>query len=154
MRDEDRTPLQAELFGSLFLLTQHLARRTDVVMEPVGLTTKQWLLLAVLVKRFAHRSPTLSEAAQVYGSSRQNVKQIALQLQSQGYLRLVDDPQDRRVLRLELSDRIADLDSLRERERQAGLLAELFGHLSKADLATFNALVRRQLRAIAPSGLD
>ena len=43
---------QMEIFGSLFFLAQHVARLTDQAMAETGVTTKQWLLLAVLVKKF------------------------------------------------------------------------------------------------------
>jgi len=153
MNDTERLERQADLFGSLFLLTQHLARRADTVMEPVELTTKQWLLLAILVKRFAGQTPTLTEAALWYGSSRQNVKQIALQLESRGYLRLVTDPKDRRALRLQLTDRVRRLETPEEHQRQADLLNGLFAALSDPELARFLDLVRRELAAIAPQGL-
>ncbi|HEY9855293.1 MAG TPA: hypothetical protein V6D05_06110 [Stenomitos sp.] len=153
MNDTERLEHQAELFGSLFLLTQHLARRADAAMEPLGLTTKQWLLLAILVKRFAGQTPTLTEAALWYGSSRQNVKQIALQLESRGFLRLVTDPKDKRVLRLQLTEHVRLLETPQEHQRQVDLLTGLFAALSDPDLARFLELVRRELAAIAPQGL-
>lgn len=151
MQDTERLELQAEIFGSLFLLTQHLARRADAAMESVDLTTKQWLLLAILVERLAGETPTLSEAAQWYGSSRQNVKQIALQLESRGYMRLVPDPRDRRALRLQLTDKVSVLDEPQERQRQADLMGELFVGLADPELTGLCELVRRWLRAVAPS---
>lgn len=153
MLNERRIELQAELFGTLFLLTQHMARRADAAMEPVGLTTKQWLLLAILARKEGEVAPTLSEAAQWYGTSRQNVKQIALQLESRGYLKLVIDPEDRRVLRLRLTEQVSRLDLPTERQRQANLLASLFGGLSDPELAHCVDLILRQVRAIAPHGL-
>ena len=69
---------EAEVFGRLFVLGQHLTRRADEALRPVGLTSKQWLLLAVLVKGFPGATPTLTEAAAVYGTSRQNVKQVMI----------------------------------------------------------------------------
>ncbi len=71
---------RAEVFGSLFALMQHLSRRADQELADLGLTSRQWLLLAILAKPFAGSSPSLSEAAAKYGSSRQNVKQVALGL--------------------------------------------------------------------------
>src|SRR5512135_813777 len=102
--------VRAELFGTVFVLVQNLSRRVDMALRPLGLTSRQWLLLAVLQRSFPDRSPSLTEAAAAYGSSRQNVKRIAEQLARRGYLRLVADPIDRRPTRLELTDRVRALD--------------------------------------------
>ncbi len=150
-----RTPpndlLRAELFGSVFLLTQYLARRGDEALAPLGLTTKQWLLLAVVARRFAGGSPTLTEAALWYGSSRQNVKAIAEQLQARGYLRLAADPADRRALRLHLTARARVFDAAAEAARLAGVLAELTSGLERRDLVTLVDLLRRWLGVVSPT---
>ena len=88
MRDDELLATRAEVFGSLFVLVQHLSRRADKELADLGLTTRQWLLLAVLINAFPGRSPSLSEAADKYGSSRQNVKQVALGLEARGFVRL------------------------------------------------------------------
>ncbi|MBI5068040.1 MAG: MarR family transcriptional regulator [Deltaproteobacteria bacterium] len=146
----DLLPLRAELFGSVFVLTQYLARRADAVLEPLGITTKQWLLLAVLTRRFPGESPTLSEAALWHGSSRQNVKQIAQQLQDRGFLRITPDPADRRALRLHLTDRVGALDSPAERARQAAFFDEAFAALGPAETGQLLRLVQRWLASVTP----
>jgi DNA-binding MarR family transcriptional regulator len=113
MTDDHLLAAQAELFGTIFVVTQHLTRRADAALTSLGLTTHQWLLLAVLTKWSPDRSPSLSEAASRYGSSRQNVKQIALGLQSRGFLHLVPDPDDGRTTRLVLTDRVGHAGSRR-----------------------------------------
>jgi len=143
--------IRAELFGSVFFLAQHLARRTDAALRPLGLTTKQWLLLIVLVKRFPGHAPTLSEAAVVYGTSRQNVKQIALQLHKLGYLRLEPDPVDRRAQRLVLTERMAVFQEVREVRRENLYMAELFAGFAPREVQTLATLVRRWLRDLIPS---
>jgi DNA-binding MarR family transcriptional regulator len=110
MASDQGLTVRAELFGTVFVLVQNLSRRVDVALRPLGLTSRQWLLLAVLQRNFPDRSPSLTEAAAAYGSSRQNVKRIAEQLARRGYLRLVADPADRRPTRLELTDRVNMLD--------------------------------------------
>jgi DNA-binding MarR family transcriptional regulator len=103
MADTDPRP---ELYWALFVLVQHLSRRMDRRLEPYGLASRQWLLLAVIGRWFPDRSPTLTEAAARYGTSRQNVKQIALGLERRGWLRIEDDPIDGRATRLVLTDRV------------------------------------------------
>jgi DNA-binding MarR family transcriptional regulator len=149
-RTEPSEALRAEIFGSTFLLTQYLARRGDEALAPLGLTTKQWLLLAVVTRKFPGRSPTLSEAATWYGSSRQNVKQIARQLETRGYLRLATDPDDQRALRLHLAERARVFDSPRESARLARVLAGLLDGFSPGDLRRLRTLLRRWLEVVSP----
>ncbi len=143
--------LRAEVFGSVFLLSQYLARRGDEALAPLGLTTKQWLLLAIVARRFPGESPTLTEAALWYGSSRQNVKAIAEQLESRGYLRLAADPSDRRALRLHLAPKAKVFDEADEAARLARVLAELLAGFDGGDLATLRDLLRRWLGVVSPS---
>lgn len=140
-----RTDLQAEVFGSLFVLMQNLTRRVDEGLEPFGLRSRQWLLLAVLARAFPGHAPTLSEAATVYGSSRQNVKQLALQLAARGYLTLEDDPDDARAVRLRLSDTVAALDEPAARAEQAALLDDVFAGLTPDEVRLLLRLVVRCL---------
>ncbi|MEN1976436.1 MarR family winged helix-turn-helix transcriptional regulator [Cellulomonas olei] len=141
---------EAELFGTLFVLGQHLTRHTDEALTGYGVTSRQWLLLAVLVRGFPGEHPTLTRAAEVVGTSRQNVKQIALQLQRRGLVDLVPDPADRRATRLRTTPRVAELfDSPAAVAQQQGLVARVFAGLDDADLARLADLVGRCLAALA-----
>jgi DNA-binding MarR family transcriptional regulator len=150
MTNNSQTPTQAEIFGLTFLLTQQLARFADAGLAHLELTTRQWLLLALIEKAFPGQRPTLSEAARVYGSSRQNVKQIALQLEARGYLRLIADPADQRAMRLQLTDKIAIFSEPGEVAREQALLGEIFAGFGGEDLAALRAMLRRLLANIAP----
>jgi DNA-binding MarR family transcriptional regulator len=140
--------VQADLFGKVFVLAQHLTRRTDAALEPLGLTSRQWLLLAVLTRGFQGRSPSLTEAAERYGSSRQNVKQVALGLEAQGYLRLVADPLDGRTTRLELTHKVRLFDAPDGVARARALFADVFAGLSPQDVVALRRLVVRWLDAL------
>lgn len=139
---------EPELFGTLFVLSQHLTRRADAALAPFGLTSRQWLLLAVL-SRFPVASPTLTDAARVYGTSRQNVKQVALQLQARGYLDLAPDPADRRATRLVLTDRVAVFDEPDVAAAQSAVIADAFAALRDSEVTTLHALVGRCLTHLA-----
>jgi DNA-binding MarR family transcriptional regulator len=141
--DPQMLAAQADCFGSAFILVQHLTRVTDAALADWGLTTRQWLLLAVLVRAFPDRAPSLTEAAEVYGSSRQNVKQIALGLQARGFLRLVPDPVDGRTTRVERTGKERIFDEPEGRARAAALLGRVFDHLPPADVLALRDLVRR-----------
>ncbi len=149
MTDDDLLAARAELFGSVFVVAQHLTRRTDSALQALGLTTRQWLLLAVLGKWFPGRSPSLSETAERYGSSRQNVKQIALGLETRGFLRLVPDPTDGRTTRLEVTDQVRVFDEPDAQAQAATLLADAFTGLSPHETLALRDLVRRWLKGIS-----
>jgi len=143
--------LRAEVFGSVFLLAQYLARRGDEALASLDLTTKQWLLVAIVARRFPGGSPTLTEAALWYGSSRQNVKQLAKQLEGRGYLRVVPDVADRRALRLQLTPKAGVFEAPDEAARLAAVLAEMLAGFDGRDLATLRGLLRRWLRVVSPA---
>lgn len=144
---------RAEAFASLFILIQHLSRRADRELANLGLTTRQWLLLAILARGFPGASPSLSEAADKYGSSRQNVKQVALGLQARGFVRLVPDPADGRTTRIELTDRIREFDTPEMLQQTAVMLADVFAGLAPGQTRDLVDLLRVWLAGLTSTGL-
>jgi DNA-binding MarR family transcriptional regulator len=117
-------------------------------LADLDLTTRQWLLLAVLTKTLPGSSPSLSEAAEKYGSSRQNIKQIALGLEARGFVRLVPDPADARTTRIELTERVREFDEPRMRDRTAAMLVDVFSGLTPAETGHLLDLAQRWLTAL------
>lgn len=136
-------------FGTVFIVAHHLDLLGDVALAPLGLTTKQWLLLAVIERGFAGRHPTLSEAAAAYGSSRQNVKAMARALEAAGYLRLVPDAVDGRATRLEPTARLEVFATPEWKAREAAFFEFAFGGLPAEDVASLADLLQRWLAAVA-----
>lgn len=95
---------QKFIFGSLFLIANKLQVVGDQYLGKDDMTVKQWFL-TVMVAQFGDHSPTLSEVAELMGSSRQNVKQLALKLEEKDFLKLEKDEQDARALRLKLTEK-------------------------------------------------
>jgi DNA-binding MarR family transcriptional regulator len=88
----------------------------------------------------------LSEAAALYGTSRQNVKQVARQLESRGYLTITPDPNDARALRLRPTATVArEFDHPRARRRQLRFPRTLFDGLDDGDVVALEALLSRWL---------
>jgi DNA-binding MarR family transcriptional regulator len=148
---DGRTDPRATAFGTLFVVAQHLDRLGDIALAPLGLTTKQWLLLAVISRGFPSSAPSLTEAAALYGSSRQNVKAIAWGLAERGYLRLAEDPADRRVLRLEVTPKAAVFSGPDWAAREEAFFSFVFGGLALADVDRLADLLQRWLRAVVPA---
>ncbi len=148
MTEDELLATRAEAFGALFVLMQHLSRRADRELADLGITSRQWLLLAILTNTFPGSNPSLSEAAERYGSSRQNVKQVALGLEARGFVRLVPDPTDARTTRIELTDRVRDFDDPQMVQRTGAMLGDAFAGLTPPETRDLLALVRRWLTAL------
>jgi DNA-binding MarR family transcriptional regulator len=151
MSDDELLASRAEAFGTLFVLMQHLSRRADGELADLGITSRQWLLLAVLTSTFRGHRPSLSEAAEKYGSSRQNVKQVALGLEARGFVRLVQDPADARTTRIEVTDRVREFDEPLMVERTARMLEDAFVGLTPAETGVLLDLLRRWLTGLTSS---
>jgi DNA-binding MarR family transcriptional regulator len=151
----DRARLDADLFGRLFVLDQHLTRYTDEALAPYGVTSRQWLLLAALVRAFPDQHPTLSQAADTFGTSRQNVKQIALQLARRGLVELRPDPADRRATRLVATRQVAALfDTPAATAEQRTLVGRVFAGFDDEEVALLHRFVGRCLDALAVARED
>jgi len=87
------------VFGSLFVTANLLETMLDRAFAPYGITVKQWMLLITIASLFAE-PPTVKQVAGAMGTSHQNVKQVSLNLEKRGFLRLVKDAKDARVTRL------------------------------------------------------
>jgi DNA-binding MarR family transcriptional regulator len=101
------------------------------------------LLLGVIDKAFRGYAPTISEATAVFGTSRQNVKQVALQLERRGWLRLEPDPADRRALRLVLTDRLAVFRDPAVQADQAAFILSVFGGLTPRERRIFLTMITK-----------
>ena len=125
---EDRT----FVFGSLFVTANLLETLLDRAFASYGITSKQWLLLITVQSLFAE-PPTISQVAAAMGTSHQNVKQIALNLQKSGFLCLEKDANDARATRLVTTEAVR---AFGEQTSQAGnaFMGEAFAGIDEADL--------------------
>jgi DNA-binding MarR family transcriptional regulator len=141
---EDLSSTDVELFGSIVVFTQQLMVRMDELLEPFGLTSRQWSLLAAIDRGFPEGyAPTISEATAVFGTSRQNVKQVAAQLERRGWLRLEPDPTDRRALRLVLTEQRAVFDDPAVQAPQSAFILSVFGGLTPRERRAFLSSVSK-----------
>jgi len=102
MDKEQISNLQKYIFGEVFLIANKLQTIGDEFLDEV--TTKQWFLCVIINEFFQGVNPSLSEVAEIMGTSRQNVKQIALKLERIGFLEINKDEKDSRILRLTLTE--------------------------------------------------
>lgn len=132
-----------ELFGMIFMLAQRWQYIGDRELEASGITTKQWFLLVTLDAVFTN-PPNLNELAFAMGSSRQNVKQIALNLQKRGFLEIYQDQEDKRVQRFRLTPKNKVFwDERTDRDRQ--FVGSLFGKLPASEIRTTHRTIKALL---------
>ncbi len=119
------------IFGTIFTLSNKLQLLGDKI--DAKLTVKQWLFLAGVL-RCDNDTPTLSEIAACIGSSRQNVKKLALILEKQGFVLMEKDVRDARALRIRLTD--ACKAHLKQREQaESRFIEELFYNYGAKELS-------------------
>lgn len=150
----DALDMQKFIFGSMFLLANKLQVIGDQHLQSEDMTIKQWFL-TVMISQFGDNSPTLSEVAQLMGSSRQNVKQLALKLQEKDFLNIEKDGQDARATRLKLTKKCKDFWEKRE-DKDNKFLEDLFKDFGTEELAAmykgFNKL-HNQIEKTEESGI-
>lgn len=130
---------KAYIFGTVFTLSNRLQILGDKLDD--RLTVKQWLLLAG-ISMCGSDAPTISEVAALIGSSRQNVKKMALILEKEGFVSLRRDPHDLRVLRISLSENcIGHLNHREEKERD--FIEELFYGFDEEELLLFSQMLAK-----------
>jgi DNA-binding MarR family transcriptional regulator len=128
----DTLDKQKFIFGSLFLLANKLQVIGDQYMGRDGMTTKQWFLTA-MISQFGSNPPTLSEVADLMGSSRQNVKQLALKLEEKEFLKIEQDERDARALRLKLTEKSQAFWEKRE-DKDSQFIRDLFEGFNQEEI--------------------
>jgi DNA-binding MarR family transcriptional regulator len=123
---------------SLIRAAHQLEERLEAALGGVGLSTPKHSVLSELVN--AGKPLTLSELAARLSCVRSNITQLVDRLESDGLVRRVDDPQDRRSI-------LAELTPL-GREKQAagaslvaGLKSDLAERLSAADKSALQRIL-------------
>lgn len=101
---ENIQEIKANIFAYIFKLSNSLQVYLDNELNDDGLTAKQFFLM-IVIDSFGENYPTFKQTADVGGSSYQNVKQISMKLERNGYLKIEDDEDDKRAKRLILTNK-------------------------------------------------
>jgi len=149
MKDSNKQTLLKKkgfIFGNIFLLANKLQVVGDQYLEKDDLTTKQWFLI-VAVMQFPETPPTLSEVAELFGSSRQNVKQLAIKLEKRDFLRIEKDERDARASRLILTEKCFSFWQQREKQDNQ-FITDIFSPLTEEEVGTMTDCFKKILREI------
>lgn len=119
----------------IFAAVSLIANKLQVVAdkEDGDVSLKQWLLL-VMITQFENQAPTLTELAEEVGSSRQNVKQLALKLEAKGFLKIEKDTHDGRASRIYICSKCEEYFS-HKLGYQEHFLEMLYEGISKEEIA-------------------
>ncbi len=90
------------LLNRLFTLSNKIQNLGDLLDSEI--TMKQGQMLEI-INQHENGPIMITELAELIGSSRQNIKKMALLLSNQGYLSLARDEKDARVLRVVLTEK-------------------------------------------------
>lgn len=99
-----RLDMEKYILIVLFLVQQRWTYTINKEFKEDNITTKQWLMLIVLGSAFEH-PPSLQDVADAMSITHQNVKQLAVRLESEGFITIQRDEKNKRILRLKTTDK-------------------------------------------------
>ncbi|WMJ83538.1 MarR family winged helix-turn-helix transcriptional regulator [Oscillospiraceae bacterium LTW-04] len=138
MYDLEKLDKRKFVFGNIFLLSNRLQTVMDRTTDE--LTAKQWFVLMVL--EMFEEPPTLKMLADMYDSSHQNIKQLVLKLEKKGFVRVEDDPTDRRTMRIVATAKCQQWDE-ENKAITEDFLNRMFNHLTAEEIETLRTVQQK-----------
>jgi len=135
---------QAFIFAAIHLLANRMQTLGDKI-DPT-ISSKQWFVLAV-VNKFESTPPNIGDVAAVLGTSRQNIKKMALILEKHGFLHLDKDKQDARNIRLFLTEKCYSYFKGREQQENE-YLESIFAGIDDKMLTTLRSGMNKMIENI------
>jgi len=117
-------PNEAFIYAAIHILANRMQTLGDKIDPTVS--NKQWFVLAA-VWRFKDNPPNIGEIANALGTSRQNIKKMAVILEKQGLLRIERAENDRRNIHLIMTQHCKDYLKGREQQENEYLEAIFLG---------------------------
>jgi len=128
-----------------FIVEQQWRYMIEKELESDDITAKQWLMMIVTGNAF-QSPPSIQEVANIMSTTHQNVKQIAAGMERRGLVTLDRDPDNRRIIRLKVTDKCRKLFIKRE-ENDVKVILRMFENLSDEELtALFNIIAKLEGR--------
>jgi DNA-binding MarR family transcriptional regulator len=127
------------LFASLLSLGNVLQTTLDSFFSEI--TSKQFFLL-ICMNLFSDHDPSIKELAEVMQSSHQNVKQLLLKLEKNGFVRTYADESDGRIIRVKVTDKKKLLDKKYDEPSRTAMGKMFHGIDDKAAATTLKTLTQ------------
>lgn len=131
------------IYGMLFSLSNRIQTIGD--KEFGDITLKQHFVLIGL--SMFEKSPTLKEMGELIGCSYQNVKRMATQLESKGYINIIQDKDDKRKLLLVPTEKVKRVGDEKQ-EATINFMTNLFREISKDELEVTLSTLKKMDRNI------
>jgi DNA-binding MarR family transcriptional regulator len=100
--NSERLEMEKYILVVLFLIQQRWGYIINKDLADDQITTKQWLMMIVMVSAFQN-PPSMQEVADAMSTTHQNVKQLATRLEARGFLKIERDPENKRIHRLKVT---------------------------------------------------
>lgn len=100
----ERLEMEQYILVFLFLVQQRWSYIISKELKEDKITTKQWLMMIIIVNAFTH-APSMQEVADALSTTHQNVKQLAIRLETREFLKIERDQHNLRILRLKTTDK-------------------------------------------------
>ena len=101
---EKRIDYERGIFAQIFQLSNRLQVFLDNQLINDGITAKQFFMM-IVVNSFVDHYPTFTEVGLKLGTSRQNVKQLALKLENKHFVKISVDKADARNKHISLTEK-------------------------------------------------
>ena len=118
------------IYGLLFAVSNKLQANADKMLPEI--TSRQHFLLIVL-SVFKDKYPSLKEVADAVGSSYQNVKKMADNLEKKGFIVIKRDEFNKRKYNLMMTDKVATFSEAVDKEAEI-FMRDLYQGLTQDDL--------------------
>lgn len=139
--DCDTTHRIQAIFSSIFVLQNRMQTAGEKIQRQI--TMKQWLLLAMAT--CCPEPRTLTKLGTLMGCSRQNVKKLALALEEQGFVRLIQGSNN--SVQVQLTPKVAEYArEIDERHRQ--ILQQFFADFSEEEIQQLFGFYRKLYRGM------
>ncbi len=125
----------------VFLVEQRWRYVVEKELEPDGITAKQWLM-AIVVGNGFREPPSIQEVANALSTTHQNVKQIADGMEKRGFLRLWRDEKNKRIIRMQITDKCTALFKGRE-EKDVKSIFGMFENLTDEEMEAFFNIIAK-----------
>lgn len=126
------------IFGNIFLLSNRLQTVMDNSIDE--LTSKQWLT-ALMLGMF-DEPPTLKQLAKICNSSHQNTKQIVSKLEAKGFIKIENDINDLRAIRIHTTDKWVQWNKNND-ENSALFISKMFDSLTEEEIKIMNGVQQK-----------
>lgn len=137
----NRFEMEQYILVFTFLIEQRWGYIINKELAEDKITTKQWLMMIVIENAFDH-DPSMQEVADALSITHQNVKQLAVRLESRGFMKIERDLHNRRILRLRTTDECRSYWEKRSPEDAKSIIS-LFKGLEDEEISSlFNIVMK------------